>query len=131
MDSHRSHIETQRKKLLNSITFVELCVSFGFPLVSSWEKQYKIENCFMNNFIYFPPAKIKYEKYNYLIINNIYDYFLLNSKKEKADLVIINGKVLTIDKDNPIAEAIAVKGEKIIAVGTSSQISRMIDRRNN
>jgi len=46
--------------------------------------------------------------------------------KEEADLVIINGKVLTIDKNNPTAEAIAVKGEKIIAVGTSSQISRMI-----
>ncbi len=49
-----------------------------------------------------------------------------NYKKEKADLVIINGKVLTIDKDNPVSEAVAVKGEKIMAVGTSSQISRMI-----
>ena len=39
------------------------------------------------------------------------------SPQEKADLVIINGKVLTIDKDNPSAEAIAVKGEKVIAVG--------------
>lgn len=50
-----------------------------------------------------------------------------NNKKEKADLVIINGKVLTIDKDNPMAEAIAVKGEKIIAVGTIRKISGMID----
>lgn len=48
------------------------------------------------------------------------------SKKEKADLVIINGKVLTIDKDNPAAEAIAVKGEKIIAVGSTREISGMI-----
>jgi predicted amidohydrolase YtcJ len=48
------------------------------------------------------------------------------TKKEKADLVIINGKVLTIDKDNPLAQAIAVKGEKIIAVGTTSEISKMI-----
>jgi predicted amidohydrolase YtcJ len=47
--------------------------------------------------------------------------------KEKADLVIINGKVLTIDKDNPIAEAIAVRGEKIIEVGTTRMISRLID----
>ena len=51
-----------------------------------------------------------------------------NYEKEKADLVIINGKVLTIDKDNPVSEAIAVKGEKIIAVGTSSQISPMISK---
>ncbi len=48
--------------------------------------------------------------------------------KEKADLVIINGKVLTIDKDKPIAEAIAVKGENIIAVGTTSEISAMIEK---
>jgi hypothetical protein len=50
------------------------------------------------------------------------------SPKEKADLVIINAKVLTIDKDNPTAEAIAVKGEKIIAVGSSSEISAMIEK---
>ncbi len=48
------------------------------------------------------------------------------TKKEEADLVIINGKVLTIDKDNPLARAIAVKGEKIIAVGTTFEISKMI-----
>jgi predicted amidohydrolase YtcJ len=46
--------------------------------------------------------------------------------KEIADLVIINGKVLTIDKDNPFAEAIAVKGEAIIAVGSAGKISDMI-----
>ncbi|HUV01756.1 MAG TPA: amidohydrolase [Bacteroidales bacterium] len=46
--------------------------------------------------------------------------------KEKADLVIINGKVLTIDNDNPNAEAIAVKGETIIAVGSNKKISRMV-----
>ena len=48
--------------------------------------------------------------------------------KEKADLVIINGKVLTIDKENPTAEAIAIKGEKIIAVGTTSSISGLIEK---
>ncbi len=51
-----------------------------------------------------------------------------NSKKEKADLVIINGKVLTIDKDYPMVQAIAIKGEKIIAVGTTREISGMIDK---
>lgn len=45
---------------------------------------------------------------------------------ETADLVIINGKVLTIDKDNPSAEAIAVKGEEIIAVGSTDKIKLMI-----
>jgi predicted amidohydrolase YtcJ len=41
-----------------------------------------------------------------------------------ADLIIINGKVLTIDKNNPMAEAVAVKGEKILAVGSTSAIKK-------
>jgi hypothetical protein len=49
-------------------------------------------------------------------------------QQEKADMVIINAKVLTIDKVNPSAQSIAIKGEYIIAVGTSSQISAMIDK---
>ncbi|MDP4222446.1 MAG: amidohydrolase [Bacteroidota bacterium] len=48
--------------------------------------------------------------------------------KEKADLIIINGKVLTIDKDNPMAEAVAVKGEKIIAVGSNRKISGFAEK---
>jgi len=45
-----------------------------------------------------------------------------------AELVIINGKVLTFDNDNPVAEAVAVTGEEIIAVGTSREISFMIKK---
>ena len=46
--------------------------------------------------------------------------------REAADLVIINGKVFTVDDKNPAAEAIAVKDEKIIFVGTTKEISAMI-----
>jgi predicted amidohydrolase YtcJ len=49
-------------------------------------------------------------------------------QKEKADLVIINGKVFTIDKENPTSQAIAIKGETIIAVGTTKEISAYIDK---
>jgi predicted amidohydrolase YtcJ len=55
-------------------------------------------------------------------------YFMSCSPGEKADLVIINGKVLTIDKNNPLAEAVAIKGETIIAVGSSDEISKFINR---
>jgi len=47
---------------------------------------------------------------------------------QKADLVIINGKVLTIDKDKPLAQAIAIKNEEIIAVGSTSEISLLIEK---
>ena len=49
-------------------------------------------------------------------------------KQEKADLVIINGKVLTIDRDNPAAEAIAIKGEFIIGTGTTARIKAFIEK---
>jgi predicted amidohydrolase YtcJ len=50
------------------------------------------------------------------------------TQKNKADMVIINGKVLTIDKDNPTVEAIAIKGEMIIATGNTASISDYIDK---
>jgi predicted amidohydrolase YtcJ len=50
-------------------------------------------------------------------------------KKVLADLVIKNAKVVTIDKDNPRAEAIAFKGERIIAVTTNKKIERYIDEK--
>jgi hypothetical protein len=50
------------------------------------------------------------------------------TQPEKADLVIINGKVLTIDKKKPLAEAIAIKGENIIAVGSTLELSTLIEK---
>ncbi|MCX6335350.1 MAG: amidohydrolase [Bacteroidia bacterium] len=49
------------------------------------------------------------------------------SKHEKADVVILNGKILTIDETNPMAEALAIKGELIVAVGTSKKIKGWIE----
>ena len=45
-----------------------------------------------------------------------------------ADLLVRNAKVLTIDKNNPLAEAVAIKGEFIIAVTSDSDIERYIDK---
>ena len=43
--------------------------------------------------------------------------------QEKADLIIINGKVFTNDPEKPFTEAVAIKGEFIIAAGSSEEIS--------
>lgn len=48
------------------------------------------------------------------------------TEKEKADLVIINGKVFTNDKDNPFSEAIAIKGEIILEAGANASVSKFI-----
>jgi len=47
---------------------------------------------------------------------------------EPADMVIKNAKVLTIDKENPMAEAIAFKGEEIVAVTSDKKIERFIKK---
>jgi predicted amidohydrolase YtcJ len=45
---------------------------------------------------------------------------------EEADLVLTNGKVVTVDPTVPEAEAIAVKGYRILAVGSVSEIAQYV-----
>ncbi|MBZ9809890.1 amidohydrolase [Mesorhizobium sp. BR1-1-9] len=54
----------------------------------------------------------------------------------KADLIVINGRVLTMDDDNPAADAVAVKNGAIVALGSRASIeefkgpaTRVIDAR--
>ncbi|MBR0598013.1 amidohydrolase [Sinanaerobacter chloroacetimidivorans] len=42
--------------------------------------------------------------------------------KCNADIIFINGPVLTVDKDNSIKEALAVKGNSILFVGTKEDV---------
>lgn len=44
-----------------------------------------------------------------------------------ADLALVNGNIITMNASNPRAEAIAVKDEIIIKVGTNSEIDQLID----
>src|SRR5947208_15139056 len=39
-----------------------------------------------------------------------------------ADLIITNAKVWTVDKSNPTAQAVAVLGDHIVAVGSNSDV---------
>lgn len=48
------------------------------------------------------------------------------AKKEAADLVLMNGKLVTVDDTLPEAQALAVKGDIILAVGTNEDIKPYI-----
>jgi len=50
--------------------------------------------------------------------------FLCCSLSPKADLIIYNGKIYTMDANQPIAEMVAIKGGKIIHVGSSDELDR-------
>jgi hypothetical protein len=47
-------------------------------------------------------------------------------KPEPADLVLVEGKIVTMDEAKPQAEALAVRGDRIVAVGTSQEIKTYI-----
>lgn len=42
-----------------------------------------------------------------------------------ADLILTNARVLTMDPDHPRAEAVALAGERILAVGAAAEIARL------
>jgi len=44
---------------------------------------------------------------------------------ESADLILTNGQVVTMDPDFAIAEALAVQGNRIVAVGDADQVSAL------
>ncbi len=47
-------------------------------------------------------------------------------RPEPADLVLRNGKIVTVDSQVPLAQAVAIKGHTILAVGSDRRIGRYI-----
>lgn len=56
-------------------------------------------------------------------------WFLPARGMDQADLVLMGGKIATLDEGCPYAEALAVEGEKILAVGTKREIQPYIGSR--
>jgi predicted amidohydrolase YtcJ len=50
---------------------------------------------------------------------------LLHGQSLPPDLILSNGKVITVDERFTIAQAVAVRGERIVAVGTNQDIARL------
>jgi predicted amidohydrolase YtcJ len=42
-----------------------------------------------------------------------------------ADLVLLNGRIYTVDPATPWAEAVAIRADRIVAVGTTAEITRL------
>jgi predicted amidohydrolase YtcJ len=51
------------------------------------------------------------------------------AQKFEADLVVVNANVHTLDARRPVAEAVAVHGNRIVAVGTNEEIKRLAGAR--
>ncbi|MBW1801323.1 MAG: amidohydrolase, partial [Deltaproteobacteria bacterium] len=47
----------------------------------------------------------------------------------KADTILVQGKIITVDKNFSIAEAVAVKDGVLIGVGTDSEIQKLAGKK--
>jgi len=46
--------------------------------------------------------------------------------QEPATMVLTNGKVITVDAGRPEAQAVAIRGDRIVAVGSSAEMKRYV-----
>jgi len=51
--------------------------------------------------------------------------FAQGGQQAAADMVLTNGKIITVDSKFSIMQAVAIKGERILAVGTNQEIARL------
>jgi predicted amidohydrolase YtcJ len=49
----------------------------------------------------------------------------LYAQQPPADIILTNGKIITVDAQFSIAQAVAVRGDRIIAVGSTQDITRL------
>ncbi len=57
-------------------------------------------------------------------------FMTIVSRKQNADLLIVNANIYTVDNDNSKAEAIAVRGSRIVAVGSTQDIQNQYTSQN-
>ena len=46
------------------------------------------------------------------------------AQQPRADLILVNGRVLTVDANDRVAQAVAISGNRIIAVGSTAEVER-------
>lgn len=61
----------------------------------------------------------------YLFLSIILLCIACESPNETADLIITNATIYTVDEKQPIAEALAVNGDRIMAIGTRAAIEKL------
>jgi predicted amidohydrolase YtcJ len=61
-------------------------------------------------------------KFAFLFLSCVLASNLFAQLKPTADLIISNAKVWTVDKAHPTAQAVAVLGDRIVAVGSNADV---------
>jgi predicted amidohydrolase YtcJ len=81
-----------------------------------------------------PPARMRAPRRLLLLGLSLLSAGALAAERPAAETIIANAKVWTVDKNHPVSEAVAIIGDRIVAVGTDAEIdgwrgpqTRMID----
>ncbi len=54
--------------------------------------------------------------------------FLMLAQQSAPDLILSNGKIITVDDRFTIAQAVAIQGDRIVAIGANADITRLARR---
>ncbi len=46
------------------------------------------------------------------------------AQQPRADVILVNGRILTVDANDRVAQAVAISGNRIIAVGSTAEVER-------
>lgn len=49
----------------------------------------------------------------------------IHAQRPMVDLILSNGKIITVDDRFSIAQAVAIAGDRIVAVGTTTEVMRL------
>jgi len=64
--------------------------------------------------------------YKYLLLLLLPLFLFSRLKEEKADIVILNGNIYTLEEEKPLAEAIAIKDDRIFMLGSNEKVRETI-----
>ena len=55
---------------------------------------------------------------------------VVGAQQPQVDLVLSNGKIITVDERFTIAQAVAIAGDRVVAVGTNQDMLRLAGPRS-
>jgi predicted amidohydrolase YtcJ len=64
-------------------------------------------------------------KYGLFVAGIVSVSLVLQAQQPPPDTILTNGKIITVDETFSIAQAVAVRGSRIVAVGTNQEITRL------
>lgn len=50
---------------------------------------------------------------------------ILPAQQPAPDLILANGKIITVDERFTLAQSVAIRGDRIVAVGTDADVARL------